>query len=228
MKDSKFIELLNLYVDHQISVEDAALLEAEIQRSPERRRIYREYCQMQKACVVLAETFRTQAPAGGKIAEARRKGRSRLAFATYTMGTLAAAACVALVFVERNRFSQTNTNTVNVHAPANLDASVASTVPTPAPAAVRVMAPAPIATPAAERPALQPAFAGLVRTDAAGHNSLVASVPLDWMNRVQLQRVPAQELWFESRPSAQPNELIFRNARPADQQTSLAAFRFQR
>src|SRR5690606_26074347 len=102
MKDSKFIELLNLYVDQQISAEDAAQLEAEIQRSPERRRIYREYCQMQKACVILAETFQTEAPAGGKIVEAGRVQRSRLTVATYAMGALAAAACVALVLVERN------------------------------------------------------------------------------------------------------------------------------
>ena len=33
MKDTKFTELLNLYLDHQISPEETALLEAEIRRA---------------------------------------------------------------------------------------------------------------------------------------------------------------------------------------------------
>ena len=33
MKDTKFIELLNLYLDHQISETDAAALEAEIRQN---------------------------------------------------------------------------------------------------------------------------------------------------------------------------------------------------
>ena len=90
MKDSKFIELLNLYVDHQISAEDAARLEAEIQRTPERRRVYRQYCQMQKACTVLADNFRTQIPPAGKVVEFPRPARSPLRAATYGMGVLAA------------------------------------------------------------------------------------------------------------------------------------------
>ena len=53
MKESKFIELLNLYVDHQISPDDAKLLESEVESNPTRRRIYRQYCQMQKACALM-------------------------------------------------------------------------------------------------------------------------------------------------------------------------------
>ena len=34
MKDSEFIELLNLYLDHEISTADAARLEAEVQANP--------------------------------------------------------------------------------------------------------------------------------------------------------------------------------------------------
>jgi hypothetical protein len=62
MKNSEFIELLNLYLDHEISPEKAALLEAEVKRDPARRAIYRQYCQMQKACVVLTEKFQEAAP----------------------------------------------------------------------------------------------------------------------------------------------------------------------
>lgn len=219
MKDAKFIELLNLYVDHQITAEDAALLEVEIQRSPDRRRIYREYCQMQKACAILAENFATPSRAGGgKVVDFPRAGRSRLTFATYAMGALAAAACLAVVFVQRGRFAGNDVlaSPVSTSAAGNV-ASV------PAPAAI-----APAANPGSARPALQPAFGGLVRQESAVDTSLAASVPLDWMNRVQLQRVPAQDLWFESRPATQPGELVFRSQRPNEAQTTLAAFRFQR
>ena len=57
MKDSEFIELLNLYLDHEITAADAARLEAEVQASPERRRVYQQYCRMQKACTMLAKDF---------------------------------------------------------------------------------------------------------------------------------------------------------------------------
>ncbi|HYP17796.1 MAG TPA: hypothetical protein VEQ65_11345 [Opitutus sp.] len=213
MKDSRFIELLNLYVDHQISADDAALLEAEIQRKPERRRVYREYCQMQKACAMLSENFRAQAPAGGKVLEFPRASRSRMNVATYAMGVLAAAACVALVLVERDRL---NDNAAQQQAP-----TVAVVEQVPASPAVEI-------APAAARPALQPAFAGLVRDDVPVNASLAANVPLDWMNGVQLQRVSTGEIWFESRPAAQPGELVFRSPRTNDPQASLAAFRFQR
>ena len=39
MNDSEYIELLNLYLDHEISAADAARLEAEVQSNPARRRI---------------------------------------------------------------------------------------------------------------------------------------------------------------------------------------------
>lgn len=216
MKDSKFIELLNLYVDHQISSTDAALLEAEIQRDPERRRIYRQYCQMQKACVVLADTFRGDAPVGGKIVDfpATRRTAANLA---YTVGALAAAACVALVMVQRQQLTPS--------APTEIAATVAPSVAVETKAADPRNAPMPLPA----RVALQPAFAGLVR-DAAPDLALTASerVPLDWMTRVQLQRVPTEELWFENRPTFQPQDLSFPSRRSFQGQTEMTAFRFQR
>ena len=49
MKESRFIELVNLYVDRQISTAETAELEAEIQVSPRHRKIYQQYCHMQRA-----------------------------------------------------------------------------------------------------------------------------------------------------------------------------------
>lgn len=77
MTDRKFTELLNLYLDDEISPEDAAALEREIQRSPERRRLYRRYCQMQRACVMLADRFRAQEPVGGRSLAFVRANRFR-------------------------------------------------------------------------------------------------------------------------------------------------------
>lgn len=216
MKESKFIELLNLYVDHQISATDSALLEAEIQKSPARRRVYRQYCQMQKACVSLAENFRTQAPVTGKIVEFPAQNR-RFAAVTYIMGVAAAAACVALVVV--NRPAPRASTPV-----ASSVASVAdSSAQAPRSAKSSVL-------PSVTRVALQPAFALQPREVSVVNTSLVSSsrVPLDWVNRVQLQRLPAEALWFEQRSSFQPEDLTFRSRRAFEGQAEMMSFRFQK
>jgi hypothetical protein len=125
MKDSEFISLLNLYLDHEISADDAARLEAEVQGNPARRRLYRDYCRMQKACKVLAQDFESDevADSDHKViafpapASGRRVG-------WYVTGTLAAAAaCVALVFVSHRDATRTGA------APAvQVSAPVAQTV----------------------------------------------------------------------------------------------------
>jgi len=43
MKDREFIELLNLYVDREISAEDALRLEREVATDPKRREVYDQY-----------------------------------------------------------------------------------------------------------------------------------------------------------------------------------------
>jgi hypothetical protein len=105
MKESRFIELINLYIDRQIGPEEAAELETEIARSPAHRRTYLQYCRMHRACTLLFEDF--QAPATAltqALSEAEGKvtafpGRGyRLARIALGMG-LAAAACAAFVLV---------------------------------------------------------------------------------------------------------------------------------
>ena len=215
MKDSKFIELLNLYIDHQISASDAALLEAEIQKNPERRRVYREYCQMQKACVILAENFKSEPPAGDKLIE-MAQGQRRMAFATYAMGLAAAAACVALVVVNR---------------PVLLQAIDAS----PAVATAEVMTPADeVAIAVAEstaseaRTVLHPAFPGVNKDDEPTSEAVATAdhVPLDWMHQVQLESVSAENLWFETPPAIEAHDLTLRSARPSEAQVETTAFIF--
>jgi anti-sigma factor RsiW len=204
MKESKFIELLNLYVDHEISATDAALLEGEVQRNPVRRRIYREYCQMQKACNALADTFMVTAPEKTARTVVARGSRSTWRSFGYFAGSLAAAACLAIVFVNRRPA---------VH-------EMASTTPAIAVAATNSAAP---------RVALQPAFAGLVRSSATANPVAVADRnSLDWMNRVQLQQIPVEQLRFENHQSIQPGDFMLRTVSQAPQQAEMTAFRFQR
>ncbi len=113
MKDSEFIQLLNLYLDHEITAADAARLEAEVQGHADRQKIYRQYCRMQKACTLLTTEFRPE------IAPAPRRDRTLISFgeqlaagaprhvragSVYAIGGFAAAAaCVAIIFVGRGR-----------------------------------------------------------------------------------------------------------------------------
>lgn len=110
MNDSEFIDLLNLYLDHEISAVDAARLEAEVQRDPERQKIYRQYCRMQKACKLLTADFKpeTAAASSGKVVafshEAATAAPRHNTGGFYTFGAVAAAAaCVAIIFIGRNR-----------------------------------------------------------------------------------------------------------------------------
>jgi len=50
MKESRFVELLNLYVDHELTQGEAAELDAELQRNPARRETLREYRALQRGC----------------------------------------------------------------------------------------------------------------------------------------------------------------------------------
>jgi len=97
MKESKFIELLNLYIDQQISPEDAALLEEEILRDLRRRKIYGQYCRMHRACAVALERHQVRNAVEPKVVAFGAPRRSQWGY--YAVGA-AAAACVALVAVQ--------------------------------------------------------------------------------------------------------------------------------
>jgi hypothetical protein len=99
MKDREFIELLNLYVDHEISAEDALRLEREVLSDPKRREVYDQYCRMQKACSILAEEL-LESAAGQASPSVESSARPR----TWGYGPLVAglaAACAAAVLSVR-------------------------------------------------------------------------------------------------------------------------------
>ena len=102
MNDREFIELLNLYVDREICPEDAVRLEAEVGTHPERRRVYDQYCRMQKACSMLS----------AQLPEAALGGPERPVVAFPEPGAwrigpvfvgLATAACIIAFFGLRER-----------------------------------------------------------------------------------------------------------------------------
>ncbi len=96
MNDREFIELLNLYVDHEISAEDALRLEKEVAADPERREVYRQYCRMQKACSMLSEELLESAAKQTSPSVAAFPRQSKWGYGSLVAG-LAAACAVGLL-----------------------------------------------------------------------------------------------------------------------------------
>jgi len=133
MKDTRFVELVNLYIDRQISPAETAELELEIQSSPRHREIYLQYCRMHRATKLVYESFRAEgasepaAPARPIASLARLEThhrQRRRALWAYAAGGLAAAACFTLVL------SRINTETTAEFASAT-PPSVETAVPAP-------------------------------------------------------------------------------------------------
>jgi hypothetical protein len=248
MKDSEFLELLNLYLDHEITAADSARLEAEVQGSPARRRTYLEYCRMQKACTLLAKDFVDQ-PAEKKVIafEPRRTGWGSGAFAVG--GLAAAAACVALVLVNRApeaanvAVSPENahvaaapaavpTPTAVVEAPVKVEPIVAEKLPVSQIARAVTM---PVRR-AETKPMFVAASLGQVAAnpDAAAMLAVVeqsAQAQLEWIKTVQLtpmQVLPQEALRLDPRSPLQPAGRTYTNGQPTQDLVERAAFRFQR
>lgn len=112
MTHEKFIESLNLYLDGELPPHEAAELEREIAGNLERRRIYRQYCQMQNACGELAERFREEAaPAphfrkGAVVVLPQRRSGGEWLRSIGLVATGAAAACAVFLAVRQSPSSK--------------------------------------------------------------------------------------------------------------------------
>lgn len=242
MKESEFIELLNLYLDHEISAADAARLEAEVQANPARRRIYRDYCQMQKACKVLAEEFRGEpvvVPQGKVIDFSTARPRSEKGNFYVAGAVAAAAACVAIVFVGENRqqLPSTSGNEMIVAAPAVPTENAATATSLPA----RTEVPAARLVRQTEPRRNGPLMTDTVfLRDSAQSDAILrdaaeqAASHFAWMEQVQLapvqHRLSQPELRFEARPPSLRTEArTFTNRQQAvDATVEMTAFQFQR
>lgn len=240
MKDSEFIELLNLYLDHEISAADAARLEAEVQNNPARRRVYQDYCRMQKACKVLAEEFQNEPvsvpdPNVIDFEVARRRAR---AGNYYVAGAFAAAAaCVAIIFVGRSREQAGAINSPDAVADATRPAVVQTVAATPAVPVPRAIAQTVNVGVRVEQPASglvagQPLLlSGNAQADAVLRAAAEqAAVQFAWMERVQLapiqQRGASSELRFDARPASMRTDPG--GAQRLQPEVELSAYRFQR
>jgi hypothetical protein len=224
MKDSEFIELLNLYLDHEITAADAARLESEVLGNPARRLIYEDYCRMQKACKVLAHQFETEAASAGEEGKVVpfETGHTTRRAGWYLGGIFAAAAaCAAIVFVVQSRQPATE-----APAPA---ASVAA-APAAAPASeskVMLASTAPatdrsigrtVTIPAREQ---SPRVMTTLLLSSAGTSRQAtfagadqAAPQFDWMHDVQLaplQRTPIEQFRFDPRTSTPDNRAYLNN-----------------
>lgn len=226
MNDSEFIELLNLYVDHEITAADAARLEAEVQANPRRHQIYRQYCRMQKACTLLTQEFQTAgAPAqSGKVvafdAPVRRSSRYGQVVA---FGGLAAAACVAVFFGLRQRDNGVGGAPVAQQRPVDATSTLkpglvhAVSLPTP-----------------------QTGLAGnrlLLSGNAQAEALMAAAVEqtdskFEWMRTVQLtplqQRVPADNLRFDNTPAVPLNVRPRNYGSPQTTEPEWVGFKFNK
>ena len=249
MKDNEFLELLNLYLDHEISAADAARLEAEVQSNPERRRIYRDYCQMQKACTLLAREFAEQPTARTAAVLAPRHPAWNPALWATAGGFTVAAACVALVLVNYKRtpapnasdLPQTQLTTKSEGTTPILEKSSNAVV---AATTTAQPATAPIAravTVAPRRAGLQPimvtlplTLVGANRTNAEALLAAAqqnAQAQFEWMKSVQLapiQQVPMDELRLDARAPLQPASRTYSSGQPLQTTVEMTAFRFQR
>ena len=231
MNDSEFIEYLNLYLDHEITAADAARLEAEVQRSPERRRIYRDYCRMQKACMVLAKDFNDEAAsaAAQERGPLELEGARRFSWGTGVWGAaglFAVAACVALVFIANRKpgASPVGRPVVSSVAPElEMGVIVGRSENIGAQASFARS----VTVPASRRSELQPGLAlgslSLGHSIAGGESPAEGSLPaqFDWMSSLQIapmQRMELEGFRFEARPTeAAKNSVYGGHPRPAQQ-----------
>ena len=215
MKDSEFIELLNLYLDHEISADDSARLEAEIRGNLERRRVYHQYCKMQQACRVIATDFATAETE--RVPSTEKKvvpfdiatvapGRHRRLQISYAVGAFAAAACVAVVFVS-NRGPNENPVAEQSAATVAVSESVA-----PAGVPVSTHAPGPRGLVSVARPSQSQTLVAnpLLLTGSTQAEALRAAAvrqadnQLAWIEALQLAPLPerttlSQDLHFGAR-----------------------------
>ncbi len=231
MKDQRFIELLNLYIDRQITAEETAELEAEIQHDPARQAVYHQYCKIHTATKLVYESFRAGAseqPAAGASRAATIElfeSRRRRSYWGYYAGGLAAAACLALVFVRQVSPSASHAPLLAA-APKPAVVVTPSTTPQPAAPVREIAATDPVNNPISLRnSAANPDYSAL----------LVALREQDeeraLTERWQANRSPSlfDDNLFEAKagfPANEPRTTRTRNT--PSQQAEFTAFQFQR
>jgi anti-sigma factor RsiW len=216
MKDPEFIELLNLYVDREISAQDALRLEAEVVANPKRREVYDQYCRMQKACSMLSDEIAEATPAP-EVTIVQFPTQSPWHIGQFALGIAAAAACAVGIV------------TYKLH-----DTSRYMPMPDSPVAAVRpVQAPTPLGL-VGESDVMKPVFSTRVsaqRVYASDENAAPVA-QLNWIGDIQMPPVftsANSELLINPRTDIKAAALTDAPGQNAPQEPAeMAAFRFQR
>lgn len=209
MNDKKFMELLNLYLDREIDADEALKLEAEVASNRERRRVYDQYCRMQKACSMLTgEPAEADAEAVSFPAP-RFWGRATL------LGALAAAACMLVIVGKRER---AGLGAAALASPRTL----ASTVDLPAPS--DAMTPVFLARAPSS---VLPGTAGFTALDSPSQDA-----ELGWIGGVHMAPMfpsPNSELIADPKSGAgAAGPVDPKTGRVVQEPVEMTAFRFQR
>jgi hypothetical protein len=229
MKDNRFIELLNLYIDRQITAAETAELEAEMQDNPRRRAIYRQYCQLHSATKQVYDSFRANAASpqpgqpAGRVVLSDIKRRSRWNWIHYA-GGLTAAACLALVFV---RFNAGTTPSGATPGKVEFAPAVQVAVLPPAPAKAVSVAATPAPGPVSLRNSLngEPDYAAMLATLRRDEQRAFAN------GEIQAGRLPSlfdDGVFDAHQLSPAKGQRIFRGKQTPEQQAEFTAFQFQR
>lgn len=239
MNERRFQELLNLYLDHEIAPAEASELEAEVLRNPERRRVYDQYCRLQRACCLLGEHERALAPTSHRFARSLRDAERKIASPRRSFWwrpvyagaftTAAMAACVVVVLVV-NRTAQT-TGSTELIAENGQSAVVPVETIAPRMVAATVVQPQPVATVFEFQPVLASTGLGAVRNAREAEIAANDREALEWMQRVELlpiHRVVVDDQAFDSRPTLQPDNRVFRSRHALQGTAEFTAFQFQR
>ncbi len=249
MKDPRFIELLNLYVDQQLTAAEAVELETEIKQNQTSRRTYQQYCRMQKGCVQLFEQECQSAPSTSALSRAladveqkitafpdqRTQWRQR---GYYAAGFAAMAACVAFVLVRQAPVPAALPVAV-VSKPAAEVVAVAVVEPAVAVPAVQVVAIPPADPQTTEQRRLYTVFpvrkfmpVQVVSYNGDAGAQIGEQPDFNWMKTVELapmRPVSVEELTTDSATNLQePANIFINNRRPVQGLYEKAAFQFQK
>jgi hypothetical protein len=249
MTEDRFHELLNLHLDHEATPAESAELEAELRRDPARRRRYRDYCRMQRACAQIFEHGCAAAPASFALEKSLREAdapepssarRHLFPPAAAFAGLGALAACAVFVLMRQAPPSAVApaaavaTSASNPRLSPKPSFSVAaSSVPSAGPAALT-------AAGALSRPSVSLTSHAPSRVDAGSLNtgwddtSAAGSVPPDVAALMAdfalppVQPVIVDDLVVEPRPVFRPAATTLQAPRDPAPAAQLISFQFKR
>lgn len=229
MKENRFIELLNLYIDRQITAAETAELEAELQSNPKRQAVYRQYCQIHTATKQVYASFRASS-ADSPVTEPGQTGvielfesRRRRSNWVHYVGGAAAAACLAVLFVRFNSTGSVEAPQVTVQpqpavvAPVQVAAAPAPVKTEPAPTVINLR----------DTTAISPDYMAMLA--ALREQDEERAFSNERLNIGRIQPLFDDNLFEAARILSTQEQRVFRSFQPASaRQTEAAAFQFQR